>query len=140
MSDRGYINGLVTLATVTSRGGGPSYARAKCFSRKKWKEQFSEFCGLPEDQLEFEKTGESARDALRWAFVEEDKRLEEDFFRLMRISLGDEEEVLRPVRLEDFLDSGSGYGDSWGPFYILEDLFVVIYRSNAVLIMVGNDE
>ena len=102
MSDSGYINGLVTMATVTSRGGSYSYARAMRFSRKKWKAQFSEICGIPEEQLEFEKTGESAKDAFRWAFVEEDKRLEEDLFRLMRISLGDEEAVLRPVRPEAF--------------------------------------
>ena len=140
MSNSGYIDGLVTMATVTSRGGSYSYARAMCFSRKKWKAQFSEICGIPGEQLEFEKTGESAKDAFRWAFVEEDKRLEEDLFRLMRISLGDEEAVLRPVRPEELLDAGSGYEDGWGPFYILEEVFLILYRKDAVLVMVGNNE
>ena len=34
MSDSGYIDGLVTMATVTSRGVSYSYARAMCLSRK----------------------------------------------------------------------------------------------------------
>ena len=58
----------------------------------------------------------------------------------MRISLGDEEAVLRPVRPEELLDAGSGYEDGWGPFYILEEVFLILYRKDAVLVMVGNNE
>ena len=38
------------------------------------------------------------------------------------------------------LGRNSGYEDGWGPFYILEEVFLILYRKDAVLVMVGNDE
>lgn len=134
----GYVRG-VTVAISDNAFKGPSSLSSRVFKRDELVKELSKEFKCSEEDIVLEKSALTLSDYLKlelgW-----DAENAWNIGRRLGFVIGKPESLYTIKDDEDFRERYSGYSRGGGPFYFIEELFVVYYKQIAVLFIVGNDE
>ena len=139
---KGYVKGIAEMASELSGAGGPSSLTAQLFSVRGLKSELAEAFGGTPDLVEMEPSEVTLMELFTNCFGDTYSAMNSAFrlMRRLRDVFGDDQLILVPESNRMLCEAYSGYSGGRGPFYIVEELFMVVFEKAAVLFVFGSDE
>ena len=139
---RGYVAGMVEMASELSGLKGPSTMTAQLLDVKGLDSQLSETLGKAGALFEMD-ASEPMLLELFTNCLGDTYDVLNACYRLMnrlRALFGREQRVMAPADPQALCEAYSGFSGGRGPFYIVEDMFLIVFEKAAVLFVFGSDE
>lgn len=139
---RGYVAGMVEMASELAGLQGPSTMTAELIDPDRLEDQLTEAIGGTSGLFEMD-ASESNLLELFTNCLGDTYDVLNACFRLMnklRGLFGREQQVFAPVDPQALCEAYSGYSGGRGPFYIVENMFLIVFDKAAVLFVFGSDE
>ena len=139
---KGYIQGVVEMASELSSVSGPGSMTAQLFGLRTLDEELFEAFGGEPEFLELEASEVTLMELFTNCLGDTYDVMNASFrlMRKLRNLFGDDRQVLIPAKNQLLCEAYSGYSGGRGPFYIVEDMFMVVFEKAAVLFVFGSDE
>jgi len=141
---RGYVAGLADMMSDCSGISGPTSITAQCYSLDTFEAELTLELGIegyeglmacePSEILLMELFSEAigeTYDALKAA---------SSMLNRLRFDFGHEQSIMVPENPRLFCEAYSNYSGGRGPFYIVEQVFVIVFEDAAVMFVTGSDE
>ena len=138
----GYVKGVVEMASELRGLTGPSSMTAKLFSADDLGAELIEAFGFEPDFASLEVSEVTLMEIFTNCFGDTYDAMNAAFrmMRRLRNLFGDDRQILVPARPRLLCEEFSGFSGGRGPFYIVEDMFMVVFEKAAVLFVFGSDE
>ena len=138
----GYLSGIVEMASELSGLSGPSSMTAQAFSVRSLGRELIEAFGTEPELIEVEVSETTLLELFTNCLGDTYSALTAAYklMNKLRSLFGDDQQILIPAQPRMLCEAFSGFSGGRGPFYIVEDMFMVVFEKAAVLFVFGSDE
>lgn len=138
----GYVKGVVEMASELSGLTGPSSMTAKLFGVADLGAELIEAFGFEPDFEAREVSEVTLMEIFTNCYGDTYDAINSAFrtMRRLRNLFGDDQQILTPAKPRLLCEAFSGFSGGRGPFYIVEEMFMVVFEKAAVLFVFGSDE